>query len=159
MVDTYHWDVLVTYHWDVIRCFIWDLFETSWRRTDGTSSIRPHETSSQHTNKTTWRRTTETSWQRSTETLLGVSFETYLETSLRRRHDVLLPGGSNVDPLYGSQTLLNVNYFKKYTSRIFVTYALANIPQKFTNYLSEIKVTDPIFGKVSMNLFLVVVKF
>ena len=66
---------------------------------------------------------------------------------------------SNVGPLCGSQTLLNVNYFKKYTSRIFATYALANMPQKFTNYLSEIKVADPIFGKVSMNLFLVVVKF
>ena len=91
----------MTYHWDVIGCFIWDLFETSWRRTDGTSSLRPNETSSRHTNKTSWRRTTETSWRRSTETSLVFHLRrtcdvtgTYKETSLRHRHDVLLPGGS-----------------------------------------------------------------
>ena len=66
---------------------------------------------------------------------------------------------SNVGPLCVSQTLLKVNYFKKYTSRIFATYPLAHMPQKVTNYLSEIKVADPIFGKFSMNLFLVIVKF
>ena len=47
------------------------------------------------------------------------------------------------------------NYFKKYTSRIFATYSLAYRPQKFTNYLSEIKFEDPNFAKFSMNLFLV----
>ena len=35
-----------------------------------------------------------------------------------------------------------MNYFKKYTSRIFATYPLAHMPQKFTNYLSKIKAED-----------------
>ena len=45
-----------------------------------------------------------------------------------------------------------------YTSRIFATYSFAYRPQNVTNYLSEIKFADPIFGKFSMNLFLVMVK-
>ena len=53
---------------------------------------------------------------------------------------------------------LNVN-FLKYTSRVFATYSLGNSPQKFTNYISEIKFEDPVFAKFSMDLFLVMVKF
>ena len=53
---------------------------------------------------------------------------------------------SNVGLLYGSRTLINVDYFKKYTTRIFATYSLAHRPQKFTNYL---------FGEFSINLFMV----
>ena len=43
--------------------------------------------------------------------------------------------------------------------RIFVTCSLAYRPQKFTNYLFEIKFADPTFGKFSMKLFLVMVEF
>ena len=66
---------------------------------------------------------------------------------------------SNVGQLYGSHTLLNANYFKRYTSRIFITHSLAFRPQIFINYLSEIKFADPIFGKFSINLLLFMVKF
>ena len=92
-----------TYHSDVIGCFIWELGETSYRRTNETSWTVPLR----RLGDVRLRRRRcfiwdlfEMSWRRTTETSLGVLFETYLrrywdvqETSLRRRHDVLFPGG------------------------------------------------------------------
>ena len=129
-MDTYHWDVLVTYHWDVVGCFIWDLFETSWRRTDETSSLRPLETWSRHTNKTSWRRTTETAWRRSTETSWVFHLRricdvtgTYKETSLRCRHDVLLPGGKLHYFVIFHQKLQNIYSAELLSSERFFTCA------------------------------------
>ena len=112
-----------TFHWDVFGCFIWDLSETSWRRTDETSSLRPLETSSRHNNKTSWRRTTDTSWWGSTETSLGVSFDitcnidgTYRETSLRRYHNVFLPGGLTFPYILTLTSITTVHLQKKSVS-------------------------------------------
>ena len=94
---------LGAHHWAVVGCFIWDLLETLQRRIDETSLLRPLMTSSGGSNMTSWRHTTETSWQRSSKTSLGVNLRrafnvagTYTETSLRRRHDVLLLSGTGI---------------------------------------------------------------
>ena len=149
-MDTYRWDDLVTYRWDVVGCFIWDLFETSWRRTDETSSLRPLETWSRPTNKTSWRRTTETAWRRSNETSWVFRLRricdvagTYKETSLRRRHNILLPGGrlpyfaifhQKLQNIYSAELLSSERFFYSiFLKLLHVSHNLENWSMLFNS--------------------------
>ena len=112
-----------TYHSDIIEFFIWDLEETSERRTNGTLKICTTETSWWRTTETSLGVSFGTCLKRRRDALIGhlcyvllrrchdVPIRycgdaplfhlrrtcdvagTYRETLLRRRYDVLLPGG------------------------------------------------------------------
>ena len=125
-MDTCHWDVLVTYHWEVVGCFIWDLFETSWRRTVGRRCYvllrRCHDVPIRRRGDVLLRRLGDVPTRRRWVFHLGRTCDvtgTYRETSLRRRHDVLLLGRLSVavpsDNLQGfliwlSQTDISWNF-------------------------------------------------
>ena len=105
-MDTYHWDVLVTYHWDVIGCFIWDLFESGdvlMRRRHDLPMRRHHDIPIRRREDVPLRRPGDVPlrhhWMFHLRRSCDVTGK-YRETSLRRRHDVLLPGGNNYFPCF-----------------------------------------------------------
>ena len=136
-MDTYHWDVLVTYHWDVVGCFIWDLFETSWgrlgevlmRRRCYVLLWRRHDVPIRRRGDVPLRRLGDVPTRRRWVFHVGRTCDvdgTYRETSLRRRHDVLLPDGKFI-----VKTLLPLYFLVNFHANIFFIFIPIYLKQRY----------------------------